>query len=995
MEKTAGQLALAALLALGACGSGGGSGASEDPSTQPSLTGNLTVLDQSPADGAVQVALDATLVVTLDGSIVAACLDDAGTYLETAAGVRIPGTARTEAGGHQVHFAPSAPLQAQTDYVFHLSPLTCDGTGRLLDRETRVGFRTRDDVPPRLLSASLTPGQLGVGRTDAVRVIFDETLDAAALRASGVRLRRVSGATAAIDASVSGNTLLIAPVTDLVGAMDYRIEVDAGAVADVAGNPLAIAWSLEFRTATDTTAPQVNTTWPTGTAVSPRATPEIAFDEAIEPATLGTSALRLVDSIGATVATTAVASRDQYRVRLIPHAPLSPSALYRVQLDAGASAITDRSGNPLATAQTYSFTTGTDSTAPRLRESTPQPDAVRVTRRVRPEVQLDEPIDPLRVTTATVVLAADEGAAPTYTVETVGSDRVRVLPSEPLAPGAGYTLTVRSGLDGLRDTAGNPLGADIVVRFRTAADDTLPDVFLLPFHGQLAVPTNATAVAVFDSPIDPATVHDGTVKVVDGIGGRVAGTLTVTHSQRAIRFVPRVAWAAGQTYIFTVVGGVNGVLEPSGNSLAADVSSRFRFGHSLDVVAPNARITINDASRERQQHMSVTGSGFEIRVDADDFDRILDMSTVEVVITGDGGVPGQETVFADAIVSPSTLRYTVPTAAALAPGDYELTATVRDLAGNIGTSAPLSFQVRAPDDGALPFERTQVMWVRFDLDRDRNGRIDHEDDLLRLGLMAPGDPAGTNARMVTLLRDGILAQAHALLGRDRSGAPLGADAVPMRLVAHEPRGLSHARIACGGLDPEADQTRRYGQSSSGVLGRAFFDYRNGNMRDVNTGTSPGLGVFPGELFLFEARVHSRVYPAFLTSFARRFLALVPDMGGTPAGAHPLDAIVLAEGFDETTATSAQRARYRAVFDAADDWATAVGIILAHEIGHAVGLVAEGDNPRGLHGDRSLHNALSSATDVMAPAVGYDALVSLGYSFRDINLAYLQQRLLMK
>jgi hypothetical protein len=35
------------------------------------------------------------------------------------------------------------------------------------------------------------------------------------------------------------------------------------------------------------------------------------------------------------------------------------------------------------------------------------------------------------------------------------------------------------------------------------------------------------------------------------------------------------------------------------------------------------------------------------------------------------------------------------------------------------------------------------------------------------------------------------------------------------------------------------------------------------------------------------------------------------------------------------------------------------------------------------------------TEVMAPSVGYEAMTSLDYSFRDIDLAYLRQRILLR
>jgi len=159
--------------------------------------------------------------------------------------------------------------------------------------------------------------------------------------------------------------------------------------------------------------------------------------------------------------------------------------------------------------------------------------------------------------------------------------------------------------------------------------------------------------------------------------------------------------------------------------------------------------------------------------------------------------------------------------------------------------------------------------------------------------------------------------------------------------------------------------------------------------------SPGLGVFPAEMFLYQADIHRQVWPSFQTMWAQRFLPLCPAIGGTPAGSDPLDAVVLVSGFDIDHANSTQRARWRAVMDAIDDWAVVTGTVLAHEVGHAVGLVAPGAAPGGLYGDASLHNANASAAEVMAPAVGYEAILSLTYAFRDLDIAYLRHRIVQR
>ncbi len=139
----------------------------------------------------------------------------------------------------------------------------------------------------------------------------------------------------------------------------------------------------------------------------------------------------------------------------------------------------------------------------------------------------------------------------------------------------------------------------------------------------------------------------------------------------------------------------------------------------------------------------------------------------------------------------------------------------------------------------------------------------------------------------------------------------------------------------------------------------------------------------------------QVGDSFTTRFAAAFLPLAPALGGTPAGADLRDATVLDPGFRWDTAAGTERARYSVVMSAADDWATAIGTILAHEIGHAVGLVAPGRSSDGLHGDETYHNEFAAPEDVMAASTGFESLVELEHSFRDLNLAYLRHRVLVK
>ena len=146
-----------------------------------------------------------------------------------------------------------------------------------------------------------------------------------------------------------------------------------------------------------------------------------------------------------------------------------------------------------------------------------------------------------------------------------------------------------------------------------------------------------------------------------------------------------------------------------------------------------------------------------------------------------------------------------------------------DLSGNTTVSEPLSFRVNTPFPRVIPFERTQVVWVRFDLDRNGNGRSDLEDDLMLLGLTTERAPADITSHMIEVIADGIVAQASQLFGRSPSSSLLDGDSVAIRLTHRQPLGVPHMQIGVGGFDPEGETGRGFGDESSGILGRALYD----------------------------------------------------------------------------------------------------------------------------------------------------------------------------
>ena len=983
-----------ALCLAAACGGGGGGGSSFG-SAGDTVYGAVQLLEHTPDDGAVQVATDARIDLRFDAAMAIDTFGDEETWLRVeGTTTNVPGTFSRGNGG-RVLFTPSSPLLAETDYVLQLSGLTSDETGRILDVTRTFSFRTVDTTPPSIVNLDVVAGATGQSRTRTYTVTTSERIAADSVTDASFFLRDQFGQRYTATRTVVGTTLTLDPEADLPGDRQFTL-VLATTIADRAGNRLVASSQTSFRTAPDTAPPSVVAAWPAlfATGVSPLVQPTFTFTESMDPATVEAASLLFQDEFGNVVPFGIESTADQRTLRVRPLQSLQETRRYTLAFLLGGAAATDVSGNSLAATQAQTFTTGTDGTPPSVVSSTPSDGDTRFPGGAELLVTCNEPLDPAWVNDTTVELTV-EGSVWSAVVDRPTTTTVRVQPVLELPPAAACTLRLRGGQTGLHDLAGNVLVADVRIPFTTSTDTETPSASLAPNDGAANVAPGSRVVVVFDAPMDPTTLREDTVRITDDLGTPLAGTRELTGGDRILTFTPTVPFASLTYYRTRVVGGSTGARRLSGNWFPADRTARFRTGTAPDSQAPSVAATVNGIASSRNAGLVLPPSGFTIDVTTSDAGQWIDASSFEVSLTGPAPGPAPATLLEASTVGFGTLNVTVPTGSPLADGAWTLTVRVRDLTGNLGTSSPLSFTVATPGGDLTPFERTQIVWVRTDLDRDGNGRADFEDDMLRLGFATTGDAAGTNAFVRNLVVDGILAQANRLYGRGSRGEPLDSGSVGLRFARRQPIGLAHMQMALGGLDPEGDRNRAYGAESTGVLGRAYYDYRNGNAAERNTANSPGLGVFPAEMWLYQTRIHLQVWPSFQTVFAQRFRSLCPDMGGTPAGAHALDPVVLSPTFDYATATTQQRARWQTVMDAADDWAVVIGIILAHEVGHSVGLVAPGAAPSGLFGDSSLHDTYASAAEVMAASVGYEAMTSLDYQFRDIDLAYLRQRVLLR
>ena len=298
-------------------------------------------------------------------------------------------------------------------------------------------------------------------------------------------------------------------------------------------------------------------------------------------------------------------------------------------------------------------------------------------------------------------------------------------------------------------------------------------------------------------------------------------------------------------------------------------------------------------------------------------------------------------------------------------------------------------RIRAFEGGA-PIGGRQIVYFDFGVDRDGNGRPDFERDLEQLGLVdakAPEAPELMRAAAQRIAERALARVLRAYAATDdpnRTGASSDPVAIRFQLqpVELESERSYSTRICVGGRDPD----------EPGSVGHVRFDARNARRAsDECTGEEEATGLFPAELAAYRT---SPLYREFLGAFD-------PALGGVPFSGEP----------------ERSEAHARAIAVVGD----ALGTLMAHETGHALGLVAPGRPGVGLFGGETGEEYAHAVAalededggregdgDVVDPPISlmspgrrftFEDLAGLGAAgelrFRPIDYAYLRDRVVLQ
>jgi hypothetical protein len=327
---------------------------------------------------------------------------------------------------------------------------------------------------------------------------------------------------------------------------------------------------------TGKTPPTVTLTDPTNTAtgIILNKSINITFSEAMDPATITSSTITLMQGttpVAATVSYTGTTAT----LKLTNN--LSPNKVYTGTITTSAK---DVAGNALASIYTFSFTTGAapDVTPPVVSSSDPTNSSTTVALSKIVTVTFNEAMDPLTITGSTFTLKQGTTAV-TGTVNYTGTQATFVSTGN-LLPGTVYTGTITTGV---KDVAGNAMVSNYTFSFTTtSAPDLTPPTITSsdPANSATGIAITKVVNVNFSKALNATTVNATTVTLKQGTT-TVAGN--VTYSGSMASYTPSASLAYNTTYTGTITTGVKDV---AGNALASNYTFSFTTSAAPDLTPP-------------------------------------------------------------------------------------------------------------------------------------------------------------------------------------------------------------------------------------------------------------------------------------------------------------------------------------------------------------------------------------------------------------------------
>lgn len=617
--------------------------------------------------------------------------------------------------------------------------------------------------------------------------------------------------------------------------------------------------------------------------------------------------------------------------------------------------------------QSFVITSSTqDTTAPTLSSIAPTDTSTGQSPTTKVTLTFSEEIDPLTVSTTNITFK--QGTTTVASHIEIGDDlkTVTLTPEAELALNTTYTTTITTSV---KDVHGNAFASSSAKTFTTrtsaAGDTTNPTVDAVVIED---LPASVDGSGTYDTSSTSGIAFDSYLPRSDFL-------LRVTYSDEGGSGIDPTSFSAKCS---VAVGSTSANNELASNFDVTHTRAEWRIP-STSLVATGDNVTFTFFVKDNATNTS-SSSVVTVDVDAigstsaDSSGGDLDpFSSRQTWILRDDLDAYSVTVVSQ--TSPSAMQGATTTLSSNGKNDMEESLTVVGLnSTNMTTAAAAT--VNGPYVGTNQIVRRLVMERLREV---TNERYEIDEDGTR-------DADSVNIEFILGGEQGSLTSMPAY-STTRTGNSAS----------------SYSEISVGGTKgAEASSF-----TAGGTNGTASFDLRN-IAEEANINNDGNVGVFA--LTMLKRSANDPTGTPFGDTVALKFVTV---HGGTPIGEHASDDDVLAGTFDRTTSVnSTHNARYDDIFDAIEMVALYLSSTLAHEVGHSVGLIADGPPKTGLFGNAHTTNPFTDATgsdpntsghlrfalvnNLMEPSSGLRDSIRTGTEFRRFNplaLAYLRRRLL--
>ena len=321
------------------------------------LTGVLVrVASTAPAAYAIDVPLNSGVNVTFRQIMEPSSINGSTITVYDQAGAQVPG--HVHYSGLTASFVPATSLKPDTTYRLIVGTGAKALTGVSMDQPYRSLFTTSSSgatVPPQVMATAPMLGDADVSLTGVVVADFNEGMDTTSINTRSFTLRDAGGNPVDGTVSYTGDIAVFTPDAPLQPEASYTATISTAAQSS-GGMALSDAYSWNFTTgsAVAAQAPAVLFTspapWDTGSAVTNAIS--VAFDQPLDPASLGTGTVQVMAQDGSLVSGTLTCSGNM--LFFMPDEYLHFNTQYSVTLSPG---IRSLSGGYLGQAYSWSFTT--------------------------------------------------------------------------------------------------------------------------------------------------------------------------------------------------------------------------------------------------------------------------------------------------------------------------------------------------------------------------------------------------------------------------------------------------------------------------------------------------------------------------------------------------------------------------------------------------------------------------------------------------------------